>query len=107
MTASSHSRISWIQVKEYAPAIVAAALMFGGLQRILHVLGYPLTNAVMEGINGIIRRGLRDTLPLANSEAGFPWQFYAHTLGEGVIVTVTGLLIGVWAHVRNQHPPTQ
>ena len=98
--------VGWIYFKEYAPAAVAAALMYGGIQQIISVLKYLFTNGILQLINTVIRRGFRDRFPMPDY-GRIPWLFHARVTGVGVIVIVLGIFVGLWANARSQDQPTR
>ncbi len=105
MTNASLLRNGWIRVKEYAPPVVAAALMYGGIHQILSALQYPLSNYAVKLINLILRQAFRDVMPLA-AFGDIPWLYLAKTVAVGVIIAVVGMLIGLWVQSRSQRQPT-
>ena len=105
MTRSSYLRTGWIHVKTYTPAVIAAALMYGGLHQIISVLKYLLTRVILQGINALIRQSFRDIMPLPNNYHGAPWQFDAKVAGIGIIVAGLGMFIGFWAQARSRARP--
>jgi hypothetical protein len=105
MTNTSLLRNGWIQMKEYAPAVMAAALMYGGIHQILSAFQYPLSNYAVKLINLILRQTFREPMPLAEFGA-IPWLFHAKIIAEGVIIAVVGMFIGLWVNARSQHQPT-
>lgn len=105
MTNASLLRHGWIHVKDYAPAVVAAALMYGGIHQILSALRYPLTNYVVKLVNLILRQTFRDVMPI--EEFGdIPWNYPGKTAAVGVILAVLGMFIGLWVQARSQRRPT-
>jgi hypothetical protein len=105
MTTPSLLRAGWTHLKEYAPPVMAAALMYGGIHQILSAFQYPLSNYAVKLINLILRQAFRDVMPLAGFGA-IPWLFYAKVVAEGVIIAVVGMFIGLWVQARSQHRPT-
>jgi hypothetical protein len=104
MSDAYYLREGWSKTKEYGPAVMTAALMHGGIYRIIRALRYPLTGVVVEAINAIIKRGFRDRIALSNSYF-FPWRFTALSVATGVIVLVVGMFIGLWVNARSQYEP--
>jgi len=105
MTKPNLLRAGWTQVKEYAPAVMAAALMYGGIREIFEGILYVIANLTMKGLNAVFLRAFRDVLPLPNQFAGVPWQFHAKLAAEGVIVAVLGMFLGLWVNARAQRHP--
>ena len=104
MTKPNLLRAGWMLGKEHALAVMAAALMYGGIHQIISALKYPLTDLMLKVVNAILRRGLRDVLP--NYYGGIPWQYHAKVVAVGVIVLIVGIFIGLWVHAKNHRQPT-
>jgi hypothetical protein len=105
MTNANLLRNGWIQVKDYAPPVMAAAMMYGGIHQILSALQYPLSNYAVKLINLILRHTFRGPMPLAEFGA-IPWLFHAKIVAEGVIIAVVGMFIGLWVQARSERQPT-
>ncbi|HTW30545.1 MAG TPA: hypothetical protein VMD76_02640 [Candidatus Sulfotelmatobacter sp.] len=104
MNNASPLRSGWIQFKKYGPSVLAAGLIYGGIDQILAVLRYPLSNYVVEFVNFIVRQSFPDRLPL--SKFGMiPWRYELRLAAIGVIVVVVGTFIGLWVQIRSQRHP--
>ncbi len=98
-------RIGWARVREYLPAVMAAALMFGGIKYSISVLSYLLSGGVIGLINFTIRHGFRDAMVMGNpygDAASKLWMSSLRDALEGVFVWAMGALLAVWAHARRQ-----
>jgi len=102
MSGAYSLREGWNKVREYLPAVMAAALMYGGIYQIIAALRYPLTGVVVIAIKAIVKRAFRDRVPLPNYFL-FPWQLTATSIATGVIVLVVGMFIGLWVNARSQY----
>lgn len=102
MTKPNLLRAGWVHVKPYLPAVLATALMYGGINQVISVLKYPLTDLTLKVVNALRMKALRDIMPLPNYYGGFPWQYHAKLIATGVIVLIVGMFIGLWAHARYQ-----
>jgi hypothetical protein len=95
--------VGWARVKEYAPAVMAAAVMFGGLKEMISMVKYPVSGLVLGLINAIIRKAFRNQLPLSGDTFFYlPWQFEARRFAMGVIVLVVGMFLGLLANARSR-----
>ncbi len=101
-------RAAKIPLKEYWAPVVAAALMFGGINELVATATYPLTRAGVWLVNSIIRRGFRDVMPIGGSyySGEIPWRFHATIAAESVIVIVLGIFLGLWVHQKNDASDT-
>ena len=93
-------------LKEYAAAVIAANLIFGGLKGLISVLKYPLTDWLLRAINAIIRQGFRNRMSLPDPYGSFPWWFYVGYAAGGAIVMMLGILVGLWVNSKNLHEST-
>ncbi len=106
MTRTSPSRVAMTYIKEYGPAIIAAALLYGGIHQVISVLTQPIAIGIMHLINAVSRRTFRD-ITLLPEYGGIPWLFFTRVVASGVIVIVVGILVGLWANARSQRQPTR
>ena len=106
MTETGLVRAGWVRVKEYLPAVMAAGLMYGGINQILSVLKYLLSGVALTGINEVIRLGFRDRVPLENDYWAVPWTYHVRPIAGAIIVLVVGMFLGLWANARNQQHPS-
>jgi len=83
-------------VKEYAGAVVAACLMYGG------ILQFVLVRLV----NAIIQTGFRDRMPLRDVYYGGPRWVDTLFIAGGIIAITLGILVGLWVNSKSQHAPT-
>ncbi len=104
MTKKNLLRAGWVRVKEFLLAVMAAALMYGGLHQILGVLKYILSGLALGIINAGIRNNFHDSLTLSNPYTGIPWQYQARVAAVGATVMVVGMFLGLWAHARSHRP---
>jgi len=100
MSKANLVRVGWARIKHQIPAVIAAALMYGGLNQMISTLRYPLTGAVLGLINFIIRTGFRNVFLLQNPYSGVPWTFHVRVAAVGVMVMTVGLLVGVWVNAK-------
>jgi hypothetical protein len=98
---------AWGYVKEYAAAVMAAALMFGGIHQLLSAVKYPISFGVLRFLNAIIRRGFPGHFPLPDygGASTIPWLFHVRNAAVGIMLIIVGILIAVLANVRNQGQP--
>jgi hypothetical protein len=101
MTSQSSLHVAMDYVKEYAAAIIAAALMYAGIHQVISVFSQPLAMGIIGLINAISRRGFHG-VTLLPEFSGIPWLFFTRVLAIGVIVIVVGILVGLWANSRSQ-----
>ena len=99
-------RIGWNEFERHWCPVLAAVVMYTGIQQILSEIRYPITGLILSGLNAVIRQGFRDSLPLTNYYAGVPWQYRAKIVAGDVIGLVLGMFIGLWANARNQRRTT-
>jgi hypothetical protein len=97
----SRLRAARAYINEYAGAVTAAALMYGGTYQIISVLKHPVAIGIMHLINAVIRRGARGVMPLPDY-GGIPWLLFTKFAAIGAVVLVVGLLIGLGVNVRSQ-----
>jgi len=100
MTKANLVRVGWARIKHQIPAVIAAALVYGGLHQTISTLRWTLAGAVLGLINFIIRTGFRDVFPLENPYSGVPWTFHVRVAAVGVMVMTVGLLVGVWVNAK-------
>lgn len=106
MTRPTLLRTARKHVKEYAAAVIAANLIFGGVKGFISVLKYPLADGSLRLINAVILKGFRNRMPLSDPYGGLPWWFYVGYAAEGAIAITLGILVGLWANSREQRRPT-
>ncbi len=94
-----------MRTKQYALPVIAAGLIYGGTDQILEQLQYPLSNCVLIPVNFVLRHSFPEQPPLAEFGA-MPWTFRARLAAIGVIVTVVGTFVGLWAQARSQRHPS-
>lgn len=87
------------QVSERGPAVLAAALIYGGIHQIISTAQYPFTNLVVLLINPIVERQFHYHLT-PYGWVGLPPAFLVEGLALAIIVIVAGILVGLWADVR-------
>jgi len=104
MTQRNLIRKGWTRVKQFAPAVTAAALMYGGIHQIFSVLKEALGIGIMRLINTAIEK-VSPGYYLPRYGA-LPWPFYARVAAIGVIIAVVGMFIGLWVQARNRRQPT-
>jgi hypothetical protein len=103
----------WSRFKRSLPAIISAWLLYEGVSFILSTFSYPVTGLAIGLVNALLKRALRDNIPIANYYAmptdnyygGYNWQYRAKDIAMGVIVSVIGIFVGLWANRRNQRQP--
>lgn len=102
MTRSPLLNGAWTYVKEYAAAVIAAALMYAGIRQIISAVSFPVTDGVLQLVNAIIQRGFRDRMPLPDYYGEIPWLFPVRVAAVGVIAVVVGSFVGLWVNLRKQ-----
>ncbi len=103
MTERNLIRKGWTRVKEFAPAVMAAALMYGGIHQIFSVLNQALGIVIMRLINAASEKiSSGNYLPRYGA---IPWPFFARVAAVGVIIAVVGTFVGLWVQARNQRRP--
>jgi hypothetical protein len=105
MTERNLIRKGWTRVKEFAPAVMAAALMYGGIHQIFSVLNQVLGIGIMRLINTASEQ-VSSGYYLPRYGA-IPWPFYARVAAIGVIIAVLGTLIGLWVDARSRRQPAR
>jgi len=99
-------RVVRIYVKEYAVAVIAAGLIYGGIHEIVSAILipiYPITEAFPRFVDAILKSEFRDLPPLSsNFYEPWMWTVVSKMLAVGVIAIVVGILVGLWAHSREQ-----
>ena len=101
MSDMTQSPVPWARCKHQLLPVVAAFLLFVGIQQVLSAVRYPICGWIMSGINGLYVRAFRDTLPLPNEyQGGIPWLFHVRIAAAGVSVLVIGIFLGLWANSR-------
>ncbi|MGP0019674.1 MAG: hypothetical protein ACLPHP_13965 [Candidatus Sulfotelmatobacter sp.] len=103
MTGRHLIRNGWTRVKEFAPAAMAAALMYGGIHQIFSVLKQVLGIGIMRLINTateMIFPGYY--LPRYGA---IPWPMFARVAAVGVIIAAVGMFIGLWVQARSGTNP--
>jgi len=104
MTERNLIRKGWTRIKEFAPAVMAAALIYGGIHQTFSVLNQALGIGIMRLINAASEKvSSGHYLPRYGA---IPWPFYAQVAAVGVIIAVVGMFIGLWVQARSQHQPT-
>jgi hypothetical protein len=98
---------AWSYVKEYAAAVMAAAVTFGGINQLLSIIKYPASNEVLRLLNAIIRRGFPGHLLLPDYGGPIPWPFHLRAAAVGVMLIAVGILIGLLANVRARPRPAR
>ena len=94
-------------VKEYAGAVVAAGLIYGGILQFVSVLSRRLADVLVRLVNAIIQTGFRDRMPLRDVYSGGPpWWVQAPFIAEGIIAITLGILVGLWVNSKSQREPT-
>ncbi len=93
-------RIATAYAKEYGAAIIAAALLYGGIHQVISASSQPIAIGIIQLISGIARKAFRDIT--LSEYVGIPWVFYARVFAIGVIVIVAGLFVGLWANLRSE-----
>jgi len=91
----------WGHVKQFAGALIAAGLIYGGTHQIFAVLKEPIASGIIYVINSIIRKAFRNAMPLPE-HGGIPWLFHVKVAAVGVIVVMVGLLVGLWVNAKGQ-----
>ena len=104
MTKPSLLRDGWTRVKAFAPAVMAASLMYGGINQFVGEIKDLLGIEIMRLVNTILEK-ISSTAVLLPRYGRIPWLFYATVSAIGVILGVTGMLLGLWVHTRSQHRP--
>lgn len=93
-------KLAWLNAKKYLLAVLTAAAMAAGLQRLISELAFPLTGLVIRAINFVIRTGFRDHLLLRET---YPrWRYLTTEIAEDLIILVIGMFLGLWANLRAQ-----
>ncbi len=92
-------------LKDYAPAVIAAELMFGGARAFISTLKYPLADGLLRIINAIIRNGFPGQMLLQEYYGTPPWWYHVGIAAEGLIMMTLGILTGLWANFREQRRP--
>lgn len=107
MTSHNLMQSGWSHVKQYWLAVLAAGLMFGGVDQIILVAKYRVTGVILLGVNLLIKSGFRDRMPLPNSFLEMPWHFHILLAATGLIGMVLGVFVGLWANTRVQRAASQ
>jgi hypothetical protein len=99
-------RIVPIYIKEYALAVISAALIYGGIYQVisaLRVLIFPLAHTVPLFVDAIVHMDFHyiPSLLIYYSEARM-WVFLTRTVGIAIIVIAVGILFGVGAESRGR-----
>jgi hypothetical protein len=93
-------------VKEYAGAVVAVGLIYGGILRFVAFLSRRLADGFVRLINAIIQTGFRDRMPLRDVYSGGPRWVEAPFVASGIIAITLGILVGLWVNSKSQREPT-
>lgn len=104
MTSLHQMRTARKYLKKYAPAVIAAELMFGGVRTFISTLKYPIADGLLRIINTIIRNGFRGQMLLQEYYGTPPWWYHVGIAAEGAIMMTLGILVGLWASFREQRP---
>jgi hypothetical protein len=107
MSLAPRLRAAWGYVKEYAASVMAAALMFGGINQLLSALRYTAFFGGGRLINEVIRRAFPGRFLLPNYGGPIPWLFHLRTAALGIMLIAVGTLIGLLANIRNQRLPAR
>ena len=96
-------------VKEYAVAVIAAAVTFGGINQLLLTMKYPISLGVLRFLKAIIRRAFPGhfLLPDYDDTSVIPWLYHLRGAAVGIMLITIGILIAVLANVRAQPRPTR
>ena len=105
MTKPSLIRAGWVRAKEYGLAVVAAALMYGGVHQFISALSYPLSGLTLQLVNTLLMRAFRDRVPLPNYYPGVPWLFHLRVAAGGMFVLIVGSMVGLWINAKGQRQP--
>lgn len=106
MTEPSLLRVVRIYVREYALAVIAVGLIYGGIHEIVSAILipiYPITEVFPRFVDAILKSEFR-YLPSLSSNFYEPWMWtvVSKMVVVGVIAIVVGILVGLWAHYREQ-----
>jgi hypothetical protein len=94
-------------VKDYAGAVVAAGLMYGGISQFVSVLSRRLADILVRLINAVIQTGFRDRMPLRDVYSGGPpWWVQTPFIAVGIIAITLGILVGLWVNSKSQREPS-
>ena len=93
-------------VKEYAGAVVAACLMYGGILQFVSIVSSRLADVLVRLVNAIIQTGFRDRMPLRDVYYGGPRWVDTLFIAGGIIAITLGILVGLWVNSKSQHAPT-
>lgn len=95
----------WAYVREYGIAVIAAALIYGGLHQIISallVVIYPITRGVPPFFDALVHWEFH-YLPSLTSSYNNIWMWFllAKTIAIAVIVITVGVFFGLWAKSRD------
>jgi hypothetical protein len=104
MNGSPRICIAWIYVKKYVVAVIAAYLLFRGIQLILAPFQYLCASIVARFVNVLIREEFPGHFLLPEHRP-IPWVLQESFLAIGIILIVMGIFVGLWANTKNQNQP--
>ena len=93
MSHSPHTRMSSSQYAQYAVSILAALLIYSGIESMIGAASAPLETATAWLINAVLARGWPNVLRL--SETSYPMIFIAHKAVVGLVFGSIGLWLGM------------